>query len=226
MALSDKNIVITPNKGQTADPKIVFSGADATTANQDITLNVYPANNGTLSFEASEGQLFSLANSFSGTIFRVNDIAGIPSIEVLDTGVVKIAQYAGNVLIGQGTDNGIDKVQVNGTVAMTGIKQIQLTITPAATTILDLSSANNFYMVLNQNVIFSLTNISNNVGASGYIMMQQDATGGRTFTLSAEMKTPLGRTIAQETGSNTLSMITYYVVSPTIVVINYLGSFS
>ena len=38
MALSDKNIVITPNIGATDDPKIVFSGADASTAAQNITL--------------------------------------------------------------------------------------------------------------------------------------------------------------------------------------------
>jgi hypothetical protein len=36
----------------------------------------------------------------TGTIFSVNDISGIPSIEVLDTGLVKIAQYAGFVAYG------------------------------------------------------------------------------------------------------------------------------
>jgi hypothetical protein len=55
---------------------------------------------GTLSFEGTVGQLFSITNSMTGTIFSVNDISGIPSIEVLDTGVVKIAQYAGFVAYG------------------------------------------------------------------------------------------------------------------------------
>jgi hypothetical protein len=50
----------------------------------------------------------------SGTIFAVNDISGIPSIEVDDTGVVRIAQYTGNVLVGTSTDNSIGKLQVNG----------------------------------------------------------------------------------------------------------------
>ena len=89
MANTDKNIVITPNTGQTADPNIVFSGADATTAAQNITLNVLPDNNGTLSFEGSQGQLFSITNDFTGTIFAVSDVSGIPSIEVLDDGTVK-----------------------------------------------------------------------------------------------------------------------------------------
>lgn len=116
MAHSDKNIVITPNiSSTTADPKIVFSGADASTGAQNITLQVYPTNSGTLSFEGSAGQLFSITNSMTGTIYSVNDVSGIPSIEVLDTGLVKLAQYSGNILLGTGTDDG-SKFQVKGSV--------------------------------------------------------------------------------------------------------------
>ena len=115
MAHSDKNILITPNiSSTTADPKIVFSGASASLGPQNITLQVYPTSNGTLSFEGSAGQLFSISNSMTGTIFSANDVSGIPSIEVLDTGLVKLAQYSGNVVLGSGTDNGTDKLQVTG----------------------------------------------------------------------------------------------------------------
>jgi len=117
VALSDKNIVITPNISQTSDPQIVFSGADASTGPQNITLRMYPTNSGTLSFEGSAGQLFSINNSTTGTIFSANDVSGIPSIEVLDTGLVKLAQYGGNVLIGTGTDNASARLQVNGAIS-------------------------------------------------------------------------------------------------------------
>ena len=101
MATSDKNIVITPNiSSSTDDPKIVFSGADASTGAQNITMKMYPTNSGTLSIEGSAGQLFSVVNSLSGTIFAVSDVSGIPSIEVLDTGLVKINQYNGDTNIG------------------------------------------------------------------------------------------------------------------------------
>ena len=120
MALSDKNLIITPNIGAASDPKIVFSGADSSTAAQNITLTAYPTNGGTLSFDGSTGQLFSVTNSMSGTIFSVNDVSGIPSIEVLDTGLVKIAQYSGNVLLGTGTDTGLAKLQVTGSLSITG----------------------------------------------------------------------------------------------------------
>lgn len=120
MALSNKNIVISPNIGAAADPKIVFSGADASTAAQNITLTAYPTNGGTLSFDGSVGQLFSVTNSMTGTIFSVNDVSGMPSIEVLDNGLVKIGQYSGNVLLGSGTDTGLAKLQVTGAVNVTG----------------------------------------------------------------------------------------------------------
>lgn len=100
MALTDKNIAITPNIGSADDPKIVFSGADSSTTAQNITLRAYPTSNGTLSFEGSAGQLFTITNNLTGTIYSVNDISGIPSIEVLDTGTVRVAQYGGSVALG------------------------------------------------------------------------------------------------------------------------------
>lgn len=120
MALSDKNIVITPNRGQSADPKVDFIGASSTLGPQTISLNVYPTTNGTLSFEGSAGQLFSITNSMTGTIYSVNDVSGIPSIEVLDTGLVKLAQYSGNVVVGSGTDTAEAKLQVTGGGFFTG----------------------------------------------------------------------------------------------------------
>ena len=95
MANSDKNILITPNTGSaTLNPLIRFTGAN----NTPITLRTLDT--GTVSFEGTSGQLFSIADGMSGTIFSVNDISGIPSIEVLDTGTIKLAQYGGNVGIG------------------------------------------------------------------------------------------------------------------------------
>ncbi len=100
MANTDKNIIITPNRGSAiADPKIQYSGANATVGPQTITLNVYPDSNGTLSWEGSAGQLFSITNSLTGTIFSVNDVSGIPSIEVFANGTIRMAQYGGNVEI-------------------------------------------------------------------------------------------------------------------------------
>jgi hypothetical protein len=72
---------------------------------------------GTLSFEGNSGQLFSITDSMAGSIFSVNDVSGIPSIEVLSSGLVKLAEYGGNV--GIGTSTASYKLQVNGSFAAT-----------------------------------------------------------------------------------------------------------
>jgi hypothetical protein len=102
MANSYKNIVITPNRSSnTADPKIEFLGANST-VNTAITIQAYPTSSGTLSFEGTAGQLFSVTNDMSGSIYSVNDVSGIPSIEVFANGQVTLAQYGGKVCAGTG----------------------------------------------------------------------------------------------------------------------------
>jgi hypothetical protein len=99
MALNDKNILITPNSGSGTDsPKIQFSGASTTTS-ATIVLSVYPESSGTVSVSGDQGQLFNIANAYSGTLFSVGDISGIPSLEVLDSGQIKLAQYYGYVSV-------------------------------------------------------------------------------------------------------------------------------
>lgn len=95
-----KNGLLTQN--------IQFTSADGLR-----TIDATMLNDGVISFSGTSGQLFTVADSMTGTIFGVNDISGIPSLEIDDTGVVRIAQFAGNVLIGTAT-NGTDKLRVNG----------------------------------------------------------------------------------------------------------------
>ena len=182
MPHSDKNIIITPSIGSTTtDPRIVFSGANATLGPQNITLQVYPTSNGTLSFEGSAGQLFSITNSLTGTIFSVNDVSGIPSIEVLDSGLVKLAQYSGNVVLGSGTDNATDKLQVSGSITGTVLKSSIATgtapLTVASTTavtnlnadLLDGNHASAFYLATNPSGYTTNAGTVTSVGGTGTV---------------------------------------------------------
>lgn len=141
MANTYKNIVITPNTGSsTGDPTIVFSGGDTTT-NTDITLKVYSTSNGSISIEGSAGQLFSITNDLSNTIFSVNDVSGIPLVEVNVTSQqITFGQFYGNVGIGTNASNSsIYKLDV------AGIANISTSLIVAGSNVLSsFTSANNY----------------------------------------------------------------------------------
>ena len=86
-----------------ASPKLIFKASG--NATPDISLNVLTSASGsssgvqTLSFEGSAGQLFSVSDVLnSGTIFGVNDISGLPLLEVDATGLISLARFGTNIV--------------------------------------------------------------------------------------------------------------------------------
>lgn len=79
---------------------IVYA-AGGTDSTKNITLRGSSSSNGTLSWEGSQGQLFSITNNLTtGSIYSVNDISGIPALDINVDGTVSIAAFYGNVGIG------------------------------------------------------------------------------------------------------------------------------
>ena len=105
MALSDRDIIITPNRGASSEPIITLRGADAASSASMVMRVINSGTVSTLSFEGTSGQLFAVSDTFAGTIFSVNDVSGIPSIEVLDTGDIKLAEWNGKVRVGGANNN-------------------------------------------------------------------------------------------------------------------------
>jgi hypothetical protein len=86
MADSDKDILITPNVGvATTHPEIKLVGKD------DSPMYLKVLDDNTLSFEGTEGQVFSIGPTMSsGDIFSVNDISGVQNMSVNADGKIKI----------------------------------------------------------------------------------------------------------------------------------------
>ena len=105
---NDKRFVV---KNGLQSQNIAFVDSDKSNT---ITANMLSSD--ILSFEGQYGQLFSIADSMNGTIFSVNDVSGIPSIEVDDDGEIRLAETFGHVLVG--TDSSLDTskhiVQIKG----------------------------------------------------------------------------------------------------------------
>ena len=94
----------------------------ASTVSIGTTIDIVPYNNlGTLSFEGSAGQLFSITNNLtSGSIFAVNDVSGIPSIDVDADGTIQLAPFGASEYVGIGLTNPTQKLDVNGDVRFRG----------------------------------------------------------------------------------------------------------
>lgn len=180
MAHSDKNIVITPNIGATSDdPKIIFSGADASTGPQNLTLKVYPTTSGTLSVDGSAGQLFSVTNSFTGTIFSVNDVSGVPNIEVQDTGMVNVAHYSGGLVVGGTTWDSASKLKVDGLASFNkGYREARVTVSG---TVIDLSEGTYFTKTISSATTFTVSGVASSGAVSAFIL---DLTNGGSAVIT------------------------------------------
>ena len=108
----------------------IQSNASFISPNSANTVTIRMLDSDVLTFSGSTGQLFSISDSFTGTIFAVNDISGVPSIEVYDTGLVSLAEFTGNV--GIGTTSTTAKLTVNGGTTISGVTTV--TNTSNATT--------------------------------------------------------------------------------------------
>ena len=105
MANSDKDILITPNVGQSANPKIELSGATAGSSST-ITMTPLPkgANEGVLSITAASGDaIASFGEVNIGSLLSINDDEGKTRFEVSDTGVVNASENKGAIGFPVGT---------------------------------------------------------------------------------------------------------------------------
>jgi hypothetical protein len=99
----------------------ILSTAGAASS-QRITQRAYTTDNGTISWEADAGQLFSITNNLtSGSIFSVNDVSGIPSIDVDADGTIQLAPLGSTEYVGVGTTAPTAKLHVVGDVNVTGV---------------------------------------------------------------------------------------------------------
>lgn len=80
-----------------------------------IELNARELATDSISFDGGAGQLFSVTDNLTtGSIFSVNDISGIPSIDVAANGVIQLAPYSATEYVGIGLTNPSEKLHVSG----------------------------------------------------------------------------------------------------------------
>jgi hypothetical protein len=203
MADSYKDIIITPNRGNTADPKIEVRGANSS-VNTAIIIQTYPISNGMLSFEGTAGQLFSITNDLTGSIFSVNDVSGIPSIEVFANGQINFAQFGGNVFFSN---------TIVDSPTMKGYKEFANTASVTGATTLDLSTTNIYNLTLTGNMTVTFSNPpASGTLYSVMMIVKQDGTGSRTITWPASVKWPNASAPTLSTAANAVDVLNFFTV--------------
>ena len=83
-----------------------YDGTTYITSSADVhitgSLNIYKSGSTVFEIQGSQGQLFSVTDSLSGSLFSVNDISGIPILEVFSDDTVKIGTYNDEAIIVNG----------------------------------------------------------------------------------------------------------------------------
>jgi len=99
MATSDRDIIITPNRSQSNDPKIEFKGG-GTAAGSASTITMVAlaktAHEGVVEFKATDGDtIVAFGEVNTGSLFSVTDDLGATKFEVNETGVVNTSLNSG-----------------------------------------------------------------------------------------------------------------------------------
>jgi len=158
------NILITPGSAS-----IQFSGSAANT----IRLQV--ENSGSIAFYGNSGSLFSITDQLSGSLMSVNDVSGLPILEVFSDDRVVMGTLNQNTLVITGSRVGIRKniptadLDVSGSVAISGslsTDRYDLSITSlgnaSGSMSIDLSVANYFTATSTNTTNWSIINTPSN----------------------------------------------------------------
>ena len=74
--------------------KVITSGSNAALNNVTAsTLTINGSGSTLFDVVGSQGQLFSITDSLSGSLFAVSDISGLPILEVFSDDTVKIGSF-------------------------------------------------------------------------------------------------------------------------------------
>lgn len=123
------DILIIPNRSSTSTaPVIQFSGSAA----NNIRLEVLAS--GSVVFLGNSGSLFSVIDILTGSLFAVNDISGLPILEVFSDDRVVMGRFASNTLVVTGSNVSIGKatpnarLDISGSTAITGSASITVSL--------------------------------------------------------------------------------------------------
>ena len=158
------------------------------TTNAEITgsLILYKSGSTVVDIQGSQGQLFSITDSLSGSLFSVNDISGLPILEVFSNDCVVMGTFGSNALVVSGS-------------TVSAACTIQATSSYANNAdCLDGCQATDFYLASNPSGYTTCTGTVTSVGTTGTV---------NGITLTGTVTTSGNLTLGGTLGNITVSQL-------------------
>jgi hypothetical protein len=108
-------MALTTNGYLTVARGVRVGYGESDTATPNVPLQVYGSGSLVFDVQGSQGQLFSVTDSLSGSLFSVNDISGLPVLEVFSDDRLVAGSYGTNAFVVSGTTT-----TVSGSLAVSG----------------------------------------------------------------------------------------------------------
>jgi hypothetical protein len=169
---------------------LVALGTDTT---KHITLKPYETNNGTLSWEGSAGQLFSITNNLTeGSVFSINDSSAVPIVDAEADGTLQLVPYGGQISIGKTEPE--HTVDIRGDLKADSISNgpfnIGISALKYAPVGASLGIGHTFDANSNYSFVIESIHISNKGLSNAYITGTQDFNGGSEVTFANKIIVP------------------------------------
>jgi hypothetical protein len=184
------------------------SGSQAITGG---SLTINKSGSTVLDIQGSQGQLFSIIDALSGSLMSVNDVSGLPILEVFSDDRVVMGTYGASALIVTGS-NTIISGSLRGRVASLSIA--------SNTASIDLSSNNFFTITLanGANTYINPTNIQ--PGQTVNVRVTQGSAGTGTVSFPSFVDQASGSLYTGSAVANAIDIVTMITFDSSIVYIS------
>lgn len=224
VGFSGSGIRITGDFSNAAHSSRVLLQSSTTNGNSQLGIipNGTAVNAGYFAYNSSDLSNASTAvmRINAGNVAFISGIVGSGSYlpMVFLTNNLERAQIsvAGNLLVGTGTDNGSDRVQVDGytntSLKVKIYRDLVVSVTAnTATTTLDLSLGNTFVVTIAANTTFAFSNVPSGTDVTAItIITVNDATAGRAISWPASVAWAGGQTPTRTTAANKEDVYTLF----------------
>jgi hypothetical protein len=197
MRITNSGLIGIGTAAPSASLHVVGNTLLSGSAGTGSALTVYKSGSTVVDIQGSQGQLFSITDSLSGSLFSVSNISGLPILEVFSDNSVVMGSYTTPAMVITGS-NTIISGSLRGRVVTLP--------TSSATASMDCSLSNFFDLTLSGSMYLTPVNIQ--PGETINLRITQPTTSG-SLNYSSSIKFPNGLPYTASATSSVVDLISF-----------------